>query len=56
MSIYSLKDLKTVLIGRETSYGVIGTISESIGASDETLQLSIPNENVTQIIGRREVA
>jgi len=55
MSNYSLTKLKGIAIGRETSYGAGGTVSEWIGASEESLQLSIPNENVNQIAQRREV-
>lgn len=54
MSIYSLKELKCVFIGREGSFGGGGTISECIGASEETLQMTIPLESVKQIAGRRE--
>ena len=55
MSIYSLKELKSVAVGRETAFGAGGTISEWCGASDETFQLSIPNENVNQMVGQREI-
>jgi hypothetical protein len=55
MGIYSLNKLRGVGIGRETAYGAGGTVSEWIGASEESLQLSIPNENVNQLAQRREV-
>jgi hypothetical protein len=55
MGIYSLNKLKGIAIGRETAFGAGGTVSEWIGASEESLQLSIPNENIKELNQRREV-
>ena len=50
-----LKDLKDVGIGRETAFGIVGTISEWVGAKKADFNLLVPNKDVPEVTGRREV-
>ena len=50
-----LVELKDIAVGRETSFGVVGTISEWVGAKKAEFNPDIPNESIEEMVGQREV-